>query len=165
MKTKTRRRAGAIAISLVLAAAAVALWLAPLGGAFEDPDERPAPLGLVGMTQEQTLRLSVAYVKGFDPQPDPPGCRLKVGFVDGDGAAIGNPHLFELRPGTARSFDLAASAIGNPNIRVYVRPVAVELAPKEGCPAVVSGELLDREGFNAIIVYDSVAFTDPWLAK
>jgi hypothetical protein len=37
--------------------------------------------------------------------------------------------------------------------------------PREGCPAVVSGELLDREGVNAIIVYDSVAFTDPWLAK
>jgi hypothetical protein len=30
---------------------------------------------------------------------------------------------------------------------------------------VISGELLDREGVGAIIVYDSVAFTDPWLGK
>jgi hypothetical protein len=30
---------------------------------------------------------------------------------------------------------------------------------------VVSGELLDREGINGIIVHDSVAFVDPWLAK
>jgi hypothetical protein len=140
-----------------------ALWLAPLGGAVEDPDERPAPLGLVGMTQEQKLRLSVAYVKGFDPQPDPPGCRLKVGFVDGDGSVIGDPEEFELRPGAARSFDFVLQAPPIPD-RFYVRPVAVDLAPKEACPAVVTGELLDREGVNAIIVYDSVAFTDPWLA-
>jgi hypothetical protein len=44
-----------------------------------------------------------------------------------------------------------------------VRPVAVDLRPKADCPAVVSWELLDRGGL--IIVYDSVAFTDPWLSN
>jgi hypothetical protein len=143
--------------------AAVSL-VAP-SSAIEQVNEKPAPLGLVGMTHEQTLRISVAYVTGFDPQPDPPGCRLQVGFVDRDGTAIGDPHIFELRPGTVRSFDLAASAIGDPNLRVNVRPVVVDLAPEEECPAVVSGELLDREGINGIIINDSVALLDPWSGK
>jgi hypothetical protein len=150
-------------LGLATAGIALALWLVPLGGAVEDPDEKPAPLGIVGMTEGQILRISVANVVGFDPQPDPPACRLQVGFVDRDGSAIGDPSIFELRPGAARSFDHVA--IGNPNIRQYVRPVAVDLNPRAECPAVVSGELLDREGINGIIVYDSVAFLDPWLAK
>jgi hypothetical protein len=150
-------------LTAALACAAIALWLTPLGGAFEDPDERPAPLGLVGMTEGQILRLSAAYVKGFDPQPDPPVCELQVGFADADGNTIGDPHIFELRAGSSRSFDYVA--VGDPHIRLYVRPVAVDLRPKEACPAVLSGELLDRQGLNGIIVYDSVAFTDPWLAK
>jgi hypothetical protein len=125
---------------------------------------KPAPLGLVGLTEGQTLRISVANVVGFDPQPDPPRvCALQVGFVDRENNTVGNPHLFELRPGLARSFDFVA--IGNPNIRQYVRPVVVDLEPRLECPAVVSGEILDRGGLNGIIIYDSVAFSDPWLSK
>jgi hypothetical protein len=145
------------ALAAVAAVAAVGFALAEPVAAIDEVNDTPAPLGLVGMTQDQTLRLSVAYVSGFDPQPDPPRCLLKLGFAGADGVVIGNPHIFELRPGTARSFDLAASAVGNPHIRVYVRPIVVDQAPKEGCPAVVTGELLDREGINGIIVYDSVA--------
>ena len=52
MNARTRTPYAA-AVAAALACAAVALWLTPLGGAFEDPDEKPAPLGLVGMTQEQ----------------------------------------------------------------------------------------------------------------
>jgi hypothetical protein len=162
MKPSTRSLLVAVA---GLVAAAGAVLLASPGRAIDEVNDKPAPLGLVGMTQDQTLRLSVAYVKGFDPQPDPPGCRIRVGFVRADNSVIGTPVDFDLRPGTARSFDLAASAIGDPGIRVYARPVAVDLAPRERCPAVISGELVDREGINGIIVYDSVAFTDPWLSK
>ena len=162
MKPSTRSLLVAVA---ALAAAVGAVLLASPGRAFDEVNDRPAPLGVVGMTQDQTLHLSVAYVKGFDPQPDPPGCQLRVGFVRTDGSVIGAPVDVDLRPGTARSFDLAATAIGDPHLRVYARPVAVDLAPRERCPAVVSGELLDREGISGIIVYDSVAFTDPWLSK
>jgi hypothetical protein len=164
MNTTRKRRVSATVVSLVLVAAGLALWLAPLGGAF-DPDERPAPLGLVGLTEGQMLRISVANVIGaFDPQPDPPGvCSLQVGFVDPEGTAIGDPNVFELRAGLARSFDFVAT--GDGSVRHYVRPVAIDLRPKEGCAAVVSGEILDRGGLNGIIVYDSIAFTDPWLSK
>jgi hypothetical protein len=161
MKTMFTRLV-ALALTVVLASLAVLLGTA---AAVDEVNDKPAPLGLIGMTQEQTLRLSVAYLSGFDPQPDPPRCLVKVGFARGDGSVIGDPNLFELRPGTAQSFDLAASAIGNPNIRVYVRPIVTVQAQKDECPAVVTGELLDREGLNGIIVYDSHAFADPWLAK
>jgi len=147
----------------VVTAVAAAVWLVPLGAAFDEVNDRPAPLGLVGMTEGQILRLSVASVHGFDPQPDPPGCEFRVGFADAQGAIIGDPIRFQLRPGASRSFDHVA--IGDPGIREYVRPIAVDLRPKADCPAVVSGELLDRGGLNGIIVYDSVAFTDPWLSK
>ena len=98
MRTRITTRRAALAAAVV-AGAAAALGLAPLGGAIDQVNEKPAPLGLVGMSAGQTLRLSVAYVKGFDPQPDPPGCQLKVGFADPDGVAIGNPGLLELLTG------------------------------------------------------------------
>jgi hypothetical protein len=157
----TLTRLVALALTAALASLAVLLGTA---AAIDEVNDVPAPLGLVGMTQDQTLRLSVAYVSGFDPQPDPPRCLLKVGFARGDGSVIGDPHLFELRPGTARSFDLAGSAIGDPSIRVYARPIVTVQAQKDPCSAVVTGELLDREGINGIIVYDSVAVGDPHIA-
>lgn len=140
-------------VATALAAIAAALWLAPPGTAVEDPDEKAAPLGLVGMTTGRVLRLSVAYVTGFDPQPDPPRCVLQVGFADGSGAAIGNPHILELHPGESRSFDHIA--IGNPNIREYVRPVVSEVTPRTDCPAVVTGELLEPDRVAGIIIYDN----------
>lgn len=158
----TFARLGALALTAALASLAVVLGTA---SAIDEVNDKPAPLGLVGMTQEQTLRLSVAYISGFDPQPDPPRCLVKVGFARGDGSVIGDANVFELRPGTAQSFDLAASSLGDPGIRVYVRPIATVQAQKPECPAVVTGELLDREGTNGIIVFGSVAFTDPWLAR
>ena len=158
----TFARLGALALTAALASLALVLGTA---AAVDEVNDKPAPLGLVGMNQEQTLRLSVAYVSGFDAQPNPPRCLLKVGFARGDGSVIDNPHIFELRPGTARSFDLAASALGDGSVRVYVRPIVTVQAQKDECPAVVTGELVDREGLNAIIVYDSQAFTDPWLSR
>jgi hypothetical protein len=142
------RASRAVAV-LVLAAAGLALWMAASSPAIIVYD-KPAPLGLVGMTEGETLRISVANVVGFDPQPDPPGCVLKVGFADRDGATVGDPHIVELRPGASQSLDHVA--IGNPNIRQYVRPVVSDLTPRSSCPAVVSGELLDRDGITGVVI-------------
>jgi hypothetical protein len=152
MSTRTHKIRLLVATA-VAAAAAAALWLTPLGSAFDEVNEKPAPLGVVGMTDGQALRISVAYVKGFDPQPDPPGCILKVGFADKDGTTVGDPHIVELRPGASQSFDHVA--IGNPNIRQYVRPIVSDVTRRGECPAVVTGELLDREGLTGIIIYDN----------
>src|SRR5215211_1379992 len=147
-RTHNLRRRWLVALAGI-AAAVAAFWLAAPSPAIII-NGKPAPLGLVGMTEGQILRISVANVVGFDPQPDPPACRLQVGFVDADNRSYGGPDTFELRPGAARSFDHIA--VGDPHLRQYVRPVVVDLAPKAECPAVVSGELLDREGLNGIIV-------------
>jgi hypothetical protein len=152
MISKNTRRASVIVVSLLLAAAGLALARATSSPAIII-NGKAAPLGLVGMAEGQTFRISVAYVKGFDPQPDPPGCELNVGFADPEGNTVGNPNIFELRPGASRSFDHVA--IGDPGIRQYVRPVVVDANPRAECPAVVTGELLDREGINGIIVYDN----------
>lgn len=158
------RRRWFAAFAGVLATGAAAFWLAAPSTAIII-HAKPAPLGLVGMSQEQILRISIANVVGFDPQPDPPGvCTLEVGFVDAENTTIGNPNIFELRPGLSRSIDFVLQAPPVPD-RVYVRPIVVDRTAREDCAAVVSGELLDREGINGIIVYDSVAFTDPWLTK
>ena len=142
-----------LAVLATAALAAAIFWLVPIGSAFDEVNERPAPLGLVGMTEGQLLRISVASIKGFDPQPDPPGCRLKVGFVDPDGSTIGDPHIVDLRPGASVSFEHLA--IGDPSIREYVRPVVSDLSRRNECPAVVAAELLDRAGVSGIIVYDN----------
>ena len=148
---------GAIVGSLVLIAAGLALWLSPLSTAFDQVNDKPAPLGLVTLTEGQTLRVSIAHVIGLQGSPVPDRvCSLQVGFVDAQNRSYGIPDTFELRPGMARSFDFRATGDGS------VRPVAVDLDPKEACPAVLSLEVL---GINGIIVYDSQAFTDPWLSK
>lgn len=137
--------------ALTAAAVAVALALSwPTASTGIIVYDVPAPLGLVGLSEGQTLRVSIANVVGFDPEPDPPTCTLRVGFVDRNDAGYGIPDTFELRPGAARSFDHVA--IGDPSIREYVRPVVVDLRPKDRCRGVVSGEILDRGGVGGIII-------------
>jgi hypothetical protein len=150
-----------VAVAAGVAAGALALWQAAPSPAIDQTNEKPAPLGLVGLTEGQVLRVSVAYVTGFDPQPDPPGCTLKVGFADADGNAVGDPNIFELAPGGSDSLDHLA--IGDPHIRDYVRPVVVDLNPQEECPAVATIEVLDREGINGIIIHDTPVLLDAWL--
>jgi hypothetical protein len=149
----------ALVVGIVVFAAG--LWTtAP--GSSQGLVEKPAPLGLVGLSEGQTLRVSVANVVGFDPQPDPPGCLLRAGFVDGEGNAIGNPGIFELRPGTSRSFDLPASRLGAEE-RVSVRPVVSDLRPRGNCPAVVTTEVLGRGGVaDGIIIHYTPVSLQPW---
>jgi hypothetical protein len=156
----TARKLGAFTLGLALAGAALALWLASPGPAIVIIGGKPAPLGLVGLTEGQTLRISVANVVGFDPQPDPPRvCSLQVGFVDRNGNTVGDPHISQLRPGAARSFDFVAS--GPSGIRDYVRPVVVDLDPRAECPAVVSGEILERGQLNGFIINWSTPLSTP----
>src|SRR5262245_28855945 len=126
----TRRRSTyrlwLLAFAAVAAAATAAVWLARPGNAIVVIGGKPAPLGLVGLTGGQTLRISLANVVGFDPLPDPPVCRLLVGFVDADNRSYGVPDTLELRPGIARSFEFVAP--GDGSVRQYVRPVVVDTA-------------------------------------
>jgi hypothetical protein len=155
-----KRQAGWIVlIVLVVAGVAVALGRATSSDAIIVYD-KPAPLGLVGLTEGQTLRVSVAHVVGLQPPPEPDRvCSLKVGFVDRENRGYGIPDTFELRPGIARSFDFVATGDGS------VRPVVVDLRPKDKCPAVVSGEILDRDGVGGIVINWSTPLQPAAFAK
>ena len=71
--------------ALLTATAGLGLWSAPQGVA-DPPNDAPSP----------ALHNSGTNVVAFDPQPDPPGCLLKVGLVDKDARGYGVPDTFEL---------------------------------------------------------------------
>ena len=69
-------RSRRVAVAAVLTATAgLALWSAPQGFAAVPPN-----------------------VGAFDPQPDPPGCRMKIELVDKDTRGYGVPDTVELLP-------------------------------------------------------------------
>ena len=74
----------------------------------------PAPQGFAALPPN---------VVAFDPQPDPPGCLLKLGLIDKDTRGYGVPDTLQLLP------------------------------PRHECPTVVTGELLDRDAGAVIIHY------------
>ena len=124
----TLRRPWFVALAGVLAAGAAAFWLAAPSPAIII-HWKPAPLGLLGMSEGQVLRISVANVVGFDRAGPTGVCTLEVGFVDAENRAYGNPDTFELRPGAARSFDHVA--IGDGSVRQYVARSS-SIAPQRG---------------------------------
>ena len=163
VKARLAHRLWPFALAAAGVAAALALsWPAASPGIIVY--DVPAPLGLVGLSEGQTLRVSIAHVVGLQAPPVPDRvCSLQVGFVDAQNRAYGIPDTFELRPGVARSFDHVA--IGDPHIRQYVRPVVVDLRSKAKCPAVVSGEVLDRDGVGGIIIHWSTPLHAAAFAK
>jgi hypothetical protein len=144
------RRLWPLPLVALVAAIALALSWPGTSPGIIIVDGKPAALGAVDLKQGQTLHVSIACVVGFDPQPDPPICRLQAGVVDAANNAIGNPGIFDLRPGVSRSFDYVALGDG------VVRPVVVDLAPNDDCPAVVSVGIVDRGALNGIIVVGGV---------
>ena len=108
--------------ALLAATAGLGLWLAPQGVA-DPPNDAPSP----------ALHNSGTNVVAFDPQPDPPGCLLKVGLVDHDVRGYGVPDTFELMTpshkclavGTGGPLDRDAGAI----IIHYNRPVGPDALP------------------------------------
>jgi hypothetical protein len=158
----TGRTSSFAVLATAVAAAALVLWLPASGTAVGERTQRLAPLGLVGLAQSQTLRISIAHVVGFDPQPDPPGrCVLAVGFVDAAGERIGAPpKRVQLRAGDARSFELPASRAGA-GPHVAVRPVVVDLRPQQRCPAVITSEVVDKSGLTGYIIHWTVAQPRP----
>ena len=62
------------------------------------------PLAPTGGTASQILRLAV--IRGFDPQPDPPGCNVILGFADARGTAVGPSKAINLAAGGSDFLDL-----------------------------------------------------------
>lgn len=106
-------------------------------------------LAPTGVAPSQILRLGV--IRGFDPQPDPPGCSVVIGFADAAGQPVGPSRAVSLPPGGSSVVDL------DPNLllpasgerlraRRFVRPrlllPAAGGGDASGC--VASVQLIDR---------------------
>lgn len=83
------------------------------------------PLAPTGGTSSQLLRLGV--IRGFDPQPEPPGCNVILGFADARGNAVGPSKTVNLAAGGSDfvdlDFGLLLPASGAPlRTQRFVRP-------------------------------------------
>jgi hypothetical protein len=73
-------------------------------------------------------------------------CTVRLGFVDINNQAVGNPDDFPLAPGRGAFLDLDARSIGDPGLR-GVRPVVHLLTAQDGrlCQVVPSAVAFDAE--------------------
>jgi hypothetical protein len=101
-----------------------------------------------GLATSQILRLGV--IRGFDPQPDPPGCSVVIGFADATGRAVGPSRAVNLPPGGSSFVDLDPNlllpASGDPlRVRRFVRPrLLLPAAGGDQAGCIPSVQLIDR---------------------
>jgi len=123
---------------------------ASLAGAFNPQPDPPKGLGMIGVVEGQTLRLNAVNIALGGPDTRPQACRVRLGFADLEGRAIGDVEDRVLGPGQGTFVDLRAAGIGNPDTfgRTQVRSVARTIGnPNERvCRPVVSVELFGPEG-------------------
>ena len=106
------------------------------------------PLTPTGASTSQILRLGV--IRGFDPQPDPPGCAVVIGFADAAGRPVGPSRAVNLPPGGSSVLDLDPNlllpASGDPlRVRRFVRPrLLLPAAGGDAAGCIPSVQLIDR---------------------
>jgi hypothetical protein len=117
-----------------------------------------APLTPIGASLNQIVRLGAA--RGFDPQPEPPGCAGALGFADARGAAAGPSLTINLKPGEVAFIDLDPSLLLPAKIerlrsRRFVRPrlllPAAGAGSATGC--TLSVQLIDKATGRTELVY------------
>ena len=97
------RRFTLTAVALMVSCGVI--WKAADLRAQADPPEPGRQLfGMVGLAHGQTARLSVVYVPPIDPDLPPDPCRVRLMFLDGEGAVI-RESAVSLAPGQARYLD------------------------------------------------------------
>ncbi len=116
-------------------------------------------LAPVGGTTNQILRLGA--IRGFDPQPDPPGCNVLLGFADARGNAVGPVKAINLSPGASDfvdlDFGLLLPASGAPlRTQRFVRPRL--LLPAAGGGAM-GGCAVSVQVFDKLTGWTNIAYT------
>jgi hypothetical protein len=112
-----------------------------------------------GVSTAQILRLAVIH--GFDPQPEPPGCTVTLGFADASGQPVGPSRSVDLRPGESSVLDLDPAlllpASGEPlRTRRFVRPRL--LLPASGGGAI-SGCTASVQIYDRVTGWTMAAYT------
>lgn len=101
-----------------------------------------------GAATSQILRLGV--IRGFDPQPDPPGCAVVIGFADAAGRPVGPSRAISLPPGGSSVLDLDPSLLLPASsdllrVRRFVRPrLLLPAAGGDDAGCIPSVQLIDR---------------------
>jgi hypothetical protein len=110
------------------------------------------PLGFMGLTRSQVLRLSVANAMMPNGTPNGP-CAVQLSFLDTNGQPIGPPGKNAiLNPGEAASLDLAGdSVVGAFFMRMEVQPaVSADSIPGVAGVAACAGGATSAEAFDAL---------------
>lgn len=113
-------------------------------GAFYPPEPTsfpPTPLGMLGVTAVETVRLNVV---AFPPTP----CIGTIGFVDKNGTPIGASMAVQLGASQATHLDLPGGGALGP--RAEVRPV---VAVSSGSACIASVEVYSKQTGRTIAVY------------
>jgi|CXWL01.1.fsa_nt_gi hypothetical protein len=117
----------------------------------------PAHLGMIGVAQDQTLRLNVVARAGSVADLPPGPCKVLLGFFNSDGKMVGDPFRLALEPGKAGHLDIQGRE-ASPERRtellpaVYVSPSADE---KSLCPGVAATvEIIDTETGKTSVFYN-----------
>ena len=157
--------------TLIIAAAAFVLLGLSAFGFFRylpqtvkafNPQPDPPGYGLVGITNGQTIRVTVVNTTN-PPDPDTPAnpARVVLNFRDGNGNLFRNPdgspirRIAFLKGGESTSLDLNADSFVRGNQRITVRPdiriqqadpvvVGDRLLPPDPC--IPSAEVIDNNG-------------------
>jgi hypothetical protein len=115
-----------------------------------EPRVETLDLAPVGVTRNQILRVGV--IRGFDPQPDPPACRVTVAFADGRGNRIGTQKTIDLSVGQFDFVDLNASLLLPAVSSFELLPARTVVQPRFLLPASGGGDIRGCDG--SVQVFD-----------
>ena len=120
--------------------------------------------GMIGLSESQTLRLSVI---AFPPDPflPPEPCIAQLGFANSSGGPVGPTKTVNLGPGQGDTLDLNGNSLIYPpnpiGVRMEVRPVVTMLpSPGGGTSAcLANAEIVDSfSGFSLVLAPGALAF-------
>ena len=171
-----RTRAG-ITIGLATILAIGGIWEVRRARAFNPQPDPPGRYTMVGIVRGQSMRINASNIAPTDPNSPPDPCRVRLGFVDGEGNPLTNPRTGEpvgrtltLQNGQsaflhldADEFSIGDTAPGRLQLRPVFRSVTLNSngqTPPDPC--VPSVEVIDNATFKTSFVYAGTpSFADP----
>lgn len=177
MRTHNIWKRVAFAIAMVTLLAAGAIWEVHRVRAFNPQPDPPGRYSMVGIVRGQSIRINASNIAPTDPNSPSDPCRVRLGFMDGDGNPLINPRTGEavgrtltLQNGQSAFLHLNADEFSTSDTtaaRLQLRPVfrSVSLnstgqAPPDPC--VPSVEVIDNATSRTSFVYAGTpSFTDP----
>ena len=177
MRTRKIWKRLAIASALVTMLATGAIWEVRRARAFNPQPDPPGRYTMVGIVRGQSIRINASNINPADPNLPPDPCRVRLAFMDAEGAVLTNPRTGEaagrtitLQRGQSTFLHLDADEffIGDTTAaRLELRPVfrsvsLISNAKSPPDPCVPSVEVIDNATSKTSFVYAGTpSFADP----